>query len=68
MIQYKFQPGTNEKIFYRLTVNDDGKMKLVFRGMDRAIEYDAHLNDKEWVEGDGFLFPPLTHKKWMKLE
>lgn len=41
MKQYRFQTGTNEKIFDVLTIGDDGRMSLEWHGTDRVLRYDG---------------------------
>lgn len=41
MKQYKFQTGTNEKIFDVLTIEDDGRMSLEWHGTDRVLRYEG---------------------------
>lgn len=41
MKQYRFQTGTNEKIFDVLTICDDGRMLLEWYGTDRVLRYDG---------------------------
>lgn len=41
MKQYRFQTGTNEKIFDVLTIEDDGRMSLEWHGTDRVLRYEG---------------------------
>lgn len=68
MMKYRLQPGTSKKIYYILTIDDDGKMKLVFHGVDRIIEDEVELTPNTWIVGKGFMFPPLHNPKWKKIE
>ena len=40
-MKYKLQVGTNNRIYYILSVDDEGKMTITFHGTDRTIVDDA---------------------------
>lgn len=68
MKKYRNQPGTNEKIYYILTIDDYGKMKLTFHGVDRIIEHEVQFAQNNWIVGKGLMFPPLNNPQWIKIE
>ena len=68
MKQYRLQPGTSSKIFYLLTVKDNGTMLLYFKGTDRSITEEVTENADGWlVTKNGSQLPPLSNQKWMAL-
>ena len=68
MKQYKWQPGTSARIYYVLTVKDDGTMTLQFHGTDRSLTDEATVNADGWIVTKGGMFPPISCRKWMELE
>ena len=67
-MKYKLQAGTNNRIYYILSIDDEGKMTLTFYGTDRTIVDDAELSSNGWIVGKGFMFPPLNNPRWKKIE
>lgn len=69
MKQYRNQPGTDSRIYYLLTVKDDGTMLLYFHGTDRSLTKEATVNADGWIATNGALFPPLDHPngRWQEV-
>ena len=62
---YKLQPGTSGRIYYLLTVKDDGTMILYFHGTDRSLTYNnVRENENGWIVTDGTMLPPLASGRW----
>lgn len=68
MKQYRLQPGTSSRIYYLLTVKDDGTMELVFHGTDRTLTEEASVNADGWIVTKGAMYPPLADGKWKEVE
>lgn len=70
MKQYRHQPGTSSRIYYLLTVKDDGRMTLEFHGTDRTLTEEASVNADGWIVTKGAMYPPLDHPngRWQKVE
>ena len=66
--QYRLQPGTSARIYYVLTIMDDGRMMLHFHGTDRSLTDEATLREDGWITTKGAMFPPISCKKWMELD
>ena len=70
MKQYKLKPGTDSRIYYLLTIKDDGEMELVFHGTDRTLTEEASVNQDGWIVTKGAMYPPLDHPngRWQLME
>ncbi len=71
-MKYRWQCGTNRKIYYILSIVDEGKMSLTFHGTDRTIEYEVEIASDIWdgwlKYGKGSLLPPLDNPKWKQID
>ena len=67
MKQYRLQPGTSSRIYYLLTVKDDGTMELVFHGTDRTLTEEASVNQDGWIVTKGAMYPPLNSGRWQQM-
>ena len=67
MKQYRHQPGTSSRIYYLLTVKDDGTMELVFHGTDRTLTEEASVNQDGWIVTNGAMYPPLNSGRWQQI-
>ena len=68
MKQYRLQPGTSSRIFYLLTVKDNGSMLLHFKGTDRSFTQEVNEDADGWITtNNGSKLPPLDNKKWLAL-
>ena len=61
MKQYKLKPGTDSRIYYLLTIKDDGTMTLYFHGTDRSLTEEASVNHDGWIVTKGAMYPPIDH-------
>ena len=70
MKQYKLKPGTDSRIYYLLTIKDDGEMELVFHGTDRTLTEEASVNQDGWIVTNGAMYPPIDHPngRWQEVE
>ena len=70
MKQYRLQPGTSSRIYYLLTVKDDGTMELVFHGTDRTLTEEAGVNQDGWIVTKGAMYPPIDHPngRWQLMD
>ena len=69
MKQYRMQPGTSPRIYYVLTVMDDGAMTLTFHGSDREMTEVVTTREDGWiVTPRGGLYPPVSHSRWQEQE
>ena len=70
MKQYKLKPGMSSRIYYLLTVKDDGTMELVFHGTDRTLTEEASVNQDGWIVTKGAMYPPIEHPngRWQEVE
>jgi hypothetical protein len=67
MKQYRMQTGTSTRIYYVLTVKDDGAMTLTFHGTDREMTEVVTTREDGWiVTPHGGLYPPVSHNRWQE--
>lgn len=67
-MKYRWQCGTSNKIYYILSIIDEGKVTLTFHGTDRTIVKEAEISSNGWIVGKGFMLPPLDNPKWKQVE